>query len=110
MEIFECAADCGHDKIRSQFELLCVHFLERFLSAVLQLEHALGGLSRHVALNLDLAVLFPAAHVVRHLVGKVDLLFQVGVHLLLDGVWLTLSNEGTAVVDARHHVEVLVLS
>lgn len=59
---------------------------------------------------MDLAVLLPAADVVRHLVCKVDLFLEELVHLPLDRVRLALYHESAAVVDARHRVEVLVVA
>ena len=60
-------------------------------------------------MDLNLAVLFPAAHVVRHLVSKVNLFLEVLVHLSFDGVRLALCNKSTAVVDTAHRIEVLVI-
>lgn len=83
---------------------------EHLLGTVLELECSHGRLLGDVALHLDLAVLLPAADVVRHLVREIDLFLEELVHLSLDRVRLSLYHEGAAVVDAGHRVEILVVA
>lgn len=60
-----------------------------------------------MALDRNFAVLLPAPNVWWHVV-ELNLFLQEQVHLALDGVLLSVTDEGSAEVERGHGVEVLV--
>ena len=82
---------------------------ENFLRTVFKSASSGNRFNGPVSLYLNFGVLFPAADICRHVI-KGNLLLQEFIHLSLDGVLISSSNEGGCIINACHCVKVFVLA